>query len=567
MKSSTILQIIPLIPLCNLLILSIVRRTTRSRKLYQLITVASFGTLLFLLIKSLTAMFTNTQISKYCLVKLYHAMETPELTFPVSLLSDPLALIMLFVSSLSLMIIFCTREVLGAGDHEVRIDVFFQLLLFLYIVFYLSGTILVSLAAFAVMSFLPFFLFGHVRQSGDEGYKYKLPVTSNAVFDALILSGFLLISVGLNTFEYIKIPRILLLKSPEEIPFFITISTGLVSLGVIGKLSMVPFSRWVDYCRHLPEIIRIILFTHVMGAGMYILYRMYTVVSANDFVLIPILVLGSASAVIGILFLSNLRDPESLPPYLSMTLISLVVILFCLGKLNSSLLLWSTAMLTSPLIAVTLVSRKEKRAFSGVFSGLPGVSAVVVLLSLIPAIMLHTGTSSALRGVINAIWTGTSANEAKEWIAIVLYVAGSGILIWSSVRANQLLSRDEKYWALLDSDFYLLVKKHFYLDVITNTLFVAPLKRIGFGLWTLESVIEISQNRWLPYLMLKWGEISIFFDKWVIDGILIQSWHHIATKGGLIAGIVTLNRKVHLVILMFSLVLIVFLLAFFAVTF
>ncbi|MEU8348468.1 Na+/H+ antiporter subunit A [Streptomyces sp. NPDC048845] len=252
-----------------------------------------------------------------------------------------------------------------------------------------------------------------------------------------MLVGFVMLGEAANSFRISEI-----VDRPPEPGIAVSVAVGLVLLGALSKSAIWPFSLWLPSAMTAPSPVSAYLHAAAMvKAGVYLLARLAPAFADTEPWRPVVLVLGSATMLLGGWRALRLTDLKLLLAHGTVSQLGFLAVLTGAGQRNTALagvaVLGAHALFKSCLFLVTGIVEKaahsrDLRRLSGVGRSLPGVCAVAVLAAASMAGLPPLIGFAAKEAAFESLLHGTGG-AADRW-ALAAVVAGSVLTAAYSLR-------------------------------------------------------------------------------------------------------------------------------------
>lgn len=200
-----------------------------------------------------------------------------------------------------LVVIYASRYLpLHLDHHHRQLDE--QPRFFGFLLLFMAAMIGLVMAADTVLQFAfwdltaiaSFYLIGYDRDQEDSRSSAMMALLVTGISAVLVLIGVLMLRAELGTFS---IPEMIEMSPRQPVVGF---AFGLIGIGALAKSAQVPFHFWLPKAMAAPTPVSAYLHSAAMvAAGVYLLGRYYPLMSAYDWLLQSLLVIGFLSIVVG----------------------------------------------------------------------------------------------------------------------------------------------------------------------------------------------------------------------------------------------------------------------------
>lgn len=255
----------------------------------------------------------------------------PELGLNLSLRLDGLGfLFALLILGIGLLVILYARYYLSEKEPAGRFFAFLLLFMGSMLGVVLSENLLLMLVFWELTSLSSFLLIGFwgYRSDARKGARMSLAVTGGG--GLALLAGILLIGHIVGSFELSQVlaAREALLASP-----LFPVTLCLVLLGVFTKSAQFPFHFWLPHAMAAPTPVSAYLHSATMvKAGVFLLARLYPVLSGNDLWFYLVSLTGLATLLMGAFMALFQNDLKGLLAYSTISHLGLITLLFGLDS-------------------------------------------------------------------------------------------------------------------------------------------------------------------------------------------------------------------------------------------
>lgn len=270
--------------------------------------------------------------------------------FEVSLNVDMLAAFFVFV--ISLIGLFCSTYGVGYAKHFYEkhsvgvLGFFYNLLMFSLLLIVTASNALFFLIVWEIMSITSYFLVVYDRYDAKNIKAGTLYLTMTYVGTAFIILSFLLVYKYTNSFDFSVIQA-----NISAIPLYIkNIIFVAILVGFGTKAGIIPFHIWLpDAHPAAPSHVSALMSGVMIKTGIYMMIRLFLDVLQPIPVWwgVVVLIIGSLSALLGVLYAITEHDIKKLLAYHSIENIGIILL-----GLGSALIFTSLSMHTLALLAL-----------------------------------------------------------------------------------------------------------------------------------------------------------------------------------------------------------------------
>lgn len=255
----------------------------------------------------------------------------PELGLNLSLRLDGLGfLFALLILGIGLLVILYARYYLSDKEPAGRFFAFLLLFMGAMLGVVLSENLLLMLVFWELTSLSSFLLIGFWGHRSDarKGARMSLAVTGGG--GLALLAGILLIGHVVGSYELSTVlgAREVLQASP-----LFPLALCLVLLGVFTKSAQFPFHFWLPHAMAAPTPVSAYLHSATMvKAGVFLLARLYPLLSGNDLWFYLVSLIGLATLLMGAFMALFQNDLKGLLAYSTISHLGLITLLFGLDS-------------------------------------------------------------------------------------------------------------------------------------------------------------------------------------------------------------------------------------------
>lgn len=255
----------------------------------------------------------------------------PELGLNLSLRLDGLGfLFALLILGIGILVIFYARYYLAKHEPMGRFFAFLLLFMGAMLGLVLSENLLLMLMFWELTSLSSFLLisFWHHRSDARRGARMALTVTGGG--GLALLAGVLLIGHIVGSFE---LSEVLAAGDRVRIHALYPLTLILVLLGVFTKSAQFPFHFWLPQAMAAPTPVSAYLHSATMvKAGVFLLARLYPVLSGSDWWFYLVSLSGLATLLLGAVTALFQHDLKGLLAYSTISHLGLITLLFGLNS-------------------------------------------------------------------------------------------------------------------------------------------------------------------------------------------------------------------------------------------
>ncbi|MCY1338069.1 Na(+)/H(+) antiporter subunit A [compost metagenome] len=255
----------------------------------------------------------------------------PELGFNLSLRLDGLGfLFALLILGIGVLVILYARYYLSEQEPTGRFYAFLLLFMGSMLGVVLAENLLLMLVFWELTSLSSFLLIGFwsYRSDARKGARMSLAVTGGG--GLALLAGILLIGQVVGSFE---LSDVLAARDVLQGSAVFPVALCLVLLGVFTKSAQFPFHFWLPHAMAAPTPVSAYLHSATMvKAGVFLLARLYPVLSGNDLWFYLVSLTGLATLLMGAFIALFQNDLKGLLAYSTISHLGLITLLFGLDS-------------------------------------------------------------------------------------------------------------------------------------------------------------------------------------------------------------------------------------------
>jgi NADH-quinone oxidoreductase subunit L len=268
-------------PLAGALLVTLLG-TRVSRRVSAYVSTLSCGVAAVAAIVAFFALTDRDEEGKRELSVAYTWLSAGDLKFELSILVDPLSVLMLLVvAGVGSLIVAYSIGYMDGDDEERRYFAYMALFVFSMLTLVLAGNYLILLAGWGLVGLCSYLLIGfhHERPSAIQAAKKAFVM--NAFGDATMALALFMLIWSIGTLDY--------LQSFEAVGELSDTTATLVALGLLGgavaKSAQIPLQTWLPDAMEGPTPVSALIHAATMvTAGVYLIARLHPIFEEAEFV-------------------------------------------------------------------------------------------------------------------------------------------------------------------------------------------------------------------------------------------------------------------------------------------
>ncbi|GAB3343814.1 monovalent cation/H+ antiporter subunit A [Marilutibacter aestuarii] len=358
----------------------------------------------------------------------------PQIGLAFSLRMDGLAwMFALMVLAIGALVVMYARYYLGRREDAPRF--FGYLLLFMgsMLGMVLAGNLLLLAVFWELTSITSFLLIGYWSHKNEAREGARMALTITGAGGLALLGGVILIGQVVGSFE---LDAVLAAGDAIRASTLYPAILGLVLLGIFTKSAQFPFHFWLPHAMAAPTPVSAYLHSATMvKAGVFLLARLYPVLSGTDLFFYVVSAVGAATLLIGAWNAIFQHDLKGLLAYSTISHLGLITLLFGLSTPFAVVaglfhILNHATFKASLFMAAGIIDHetgtRDMRRLGNLRRYLPYTSALAVIAALAMAgIPLLNGFLSKEMFFAQALELETGGATMRIAVAIVAFLAGA----------------------------------------------------------------------------------------------------------------------------------------------
>ena len=236
----------------------------------------------------------------------------PDLQINFGVLSDSMAVLMLFVVSLiSLLVHIFSIEYMKGDKRFSRYFAYLGLFTFSMNGIVLSNNLFFTFVFWELVGVSSFLLIGFWYEKNSAGNAAKKAFLVNRIGDIGMFLGIMLIFLSCNSFSYKEITSVALLLDDSSL---MTLGGLLIFMGAIGKSAQLPLHIWLPDAMEGPTPVSALIHAATMvAAGVYMTLRIFPFLTIDALHIIAII--GALTALLASLIATSQYDIKKVLAY------------------------------------------------------------------------------------------------------------------------------------------------------------------------------------------------------------------------------------------------------------